>query len=131
MLDEYLSALDENEKELFYSLVKNKEEQQVIHKNVEAEIFPLSFSQNRLWMISQLEEGGGAYHIPIIYKITGKLDIDLFEEAINFIFKRHDSLRSTFVLNAGVPNVHLLPVDTHVPLVVSDLRNSTCEMRIF
>ncbi|ETS29612.1 amino acid adenylation enzyme/thioester reductase family protein [Photorhabdus khanii NC19] len=125
MSDEYLSALDGSERELFYSLVKNKEGQQVIHKKFEAEIFPLSFSQNRLWMISQLEEGGGAYHIPIIYKITGALDIDLFEEAINFIFKRHDSLRSTFVLNDGVPNVRLLPVDTHVPLVVSDLRNST------
>jgi amino acid adenylation domain-containing protein len=55
---------------------------------------PLSFAQQRLWFIEQLEPGNAAYNIPGGVRLEGKLDLNALESAINEIVRRHEVLRT-------------------------------------
>jgi surfactin family lipopeptide synthetase A len=57
---------------------------------------PLSFSQQQMWVIEQIQPGNHAYNLPVGYRLKGKLDVQLLEDSFNEIIKRHDSLRTTF-----------------------------------
>ena len=58
---------------------------------------PLSFSQQRLWFLAQLEGGSAAYHIPAGLRVRGALDKPALERALDRIVARHEVLRTTFV----------------------------------
>lgn len=63
---------------------------------------PLSFSQERLWFIDQLE-GSVQYHIPIILKLSGDLNINALSKSIQTIINRHEVLRTVFRVKDGNP----------------------------
>ncbi|MBW8684663.1 non-ribosomal peptide synthetase [Chitinophaga rhizophila] len=73
----------------------------------ETETLPLSFGQEALWLIDQLE-GSVQYHMPSLYRINGQLDIQLLEEAFRFIIQRHEILRTVIRQDAGAPYQHVL-----------------------
>ena len=62
---------------------------------------PLSFAQQRLWLIDQLAPNSALYNIPLAVKISGRLDIDALERAFAEVVRRHDSLRTRFVADAS------------------------------
>jgi len=64
---------------------------------------PLSFSQERLWFLNQLEQGGTAYTIPFVTRLAGPLQIEVLESCINEICRRHEVLRTTFEVREGRP----------------------------
>lgn len=57
---------------------------------------PLSFVQQRLWFIQQLEPDNVAYNIALALRLTGRLNIPTLEKAFNEILRRHEILRTTF-----------------------------------
>ena len=57
---------------------------------------PLSFSQERLWFISQLDNGNTSYSVPLAARIRGELSAEQVEQALNLIIARHENLRTTF-----------------------------------
>jgi amino acid adenylation domain-containing protein len=59
---------------------------------------PLSFAQERLWFIHQLERGSAAYNVRSVYRLAGKLDVDALRYSLSEVVARHESLRTTFVL---------------------------------
>ena len=59
---------------------------------------PLSFAQQRLWFLAQMEGVSEAYHISGGLKLRGTLDKDSLHRALNHILARHEALRTTFVL---------------------------------
>ncbi|MEO6230171.1 MAG: non-ribosomal peptide synthase/polyketide synthase [Ferruginibacter sp.] len=63
---------------------------------------PLSFSQERLWFINQLE-GSVQYHLPIVLKLKGKLNIDALKKAFGYIIERHEVLRTIILEEDGRP----------------------------
>ncbi|HEX8559851.1 MAG TPA: amino acid adenylation domain-containing protein, partial [Pyrinomonadaceae bacterium] len=59
-------------------------------------VFPLSFAQQRLWFLHQLEPAGAAYNMPVAFRLSGRLDVSALERALNEMVSRHEILRTTF-----------------------------------
>src|SRR5215470_16112687 len=59
-------------------------------------VFPVSFAQQRLWFLDQLEPGSPFYNLPQVISITGNLDVDALRRTFNEIVSRHEALRTTF-----------------------------------
>ena len=57
---------------------------------------PLSFAQQRLWFLHQLNPDSSAYHLPVYYRFNGQLDIAALEQSLNEIVRRHEILRTIF-----------------------------------
>ncbi|OTA16198.1 Amino acid adenylation [Xenorhabdus beddingii] len=84
---------------------------------------PLSFAQQRLWFLAQLDPAASlAYHIPAALRLTGALDHHALAIALDRLVARHESLRTRFVLVAGQPCQHIDPADTGFALSCHDLR---------
>ncbi|WP_414682885.1 amino acid adenylation domain-containing protein, partial [Longimicrobium sp.] len=64
---------------------------------------PLSFAQQRLWFLEQLDDLGGTYHIPTRLRLGGELDGAALRRALDAIVARHEALRTTFVEVDGEP----------------------------
>ena len=60
--------------------------------------FPLSFAQQRLWLLDRLEPGSPVYNLPHPYLIGGALDPACLERALGEVVRRHEVLRTTFGL---------------------------------
>jgi amino acid adenylation domain-containing protein len=81
---------------------------------------PLSYTQQRLWFLDQLEPGSSAYNMPAAVRLTGALDAEAFARSFNEIVRRHESLRATFVTVNGQPAQLIAPAQP-VDLPVTDL----------
>jgi amino acid adenylation domain-containing protein/non-ribosomal peptide synthase protein (TIGR01720 family) len=57
---------------------------------------PLSFAQERLWFLHQLEENGAVYNLPAALRLNGALDAAALERAVGEVVRRHESLRTRF-----------------------------------
>src|SRR6185369_14404099 len=64
--------------------------------NTEHYVFPVSFAQQRLWFLDQLEPGSPFYNLPQVISIKGDLNVDALQRTINEIVSRHEALRTTF-----------------------------------
>jgi len=64
---------------------------------------PLSFAQQRLWFLDQLEPNNPFYNIPQGLRIRGDLDVDALERSLAEIVKRHEALRTTYKVIDGLP----------------------------
>jgi amino acid adenylation domain-containing protein len=89
---------------------------------------PLSFAQQRLWFIDQLEPGNTAYNIPGAMRLEGRLDLEALEKVISEIVRRHETLRTRFEAEDGVP---VQVIDEWKPwkLEIIDLRSLPLEER--
>ncbi|WP_243465285.1 condensation domain-containing protein, partial [Photorhabdus temperata] len=83
---------------------------------------PLSFAQQRLWFLAQLEGVSETYHIPMVLHVCGQLDSVAWQQALDSVFARHEALRSVFVSVDGQPQVRLLAPDSGLRLSQHDLR---------
>jgi hypothetical protein len=79
---------------------------------------PLSFAQQRLWFLQELDPGSSQYNCPVYTVIRGTLDVPLLERCLAEVARRHEVLRTVFVARDGVPHqVVLPPTDVVVPVV--------------
>jgi hypothetical protein len=62
---------------------------------------PTSSVQQRLWFMDQLVSDSPLYNVPVLFALTGKVDIDLLERCFNEIIRRHDGLRTPRRAMAG------------------------------
>ncbi|MET4484404.1 amino acid adenylation domain-containing protein, partial [Bradyrhizobium sp. F1.13.3] len=83
----------------------------------------LSFAQQRLWFLAQLNEGSTNYHIPLALRLRGMLDRSAWQRSLDRLFARHEALRSVFVAPQGKPRVEVLPPDAGLPVLEHDLRD--------
>ncbi|WP_460201928.1 condensation domain-containing protein [Scytonema sp. NUACC21] len=89
---------------------------------------PLSFAQQRLWFLDQLDKNNPTYNISAAVLLTGTLHSVALEQAVAEIVKRHESLRTTFSIINGSPVQVIAPtVTTAVPVL--DLQSLSGEER--
>ncbi|MFJ3670272.1 non-ribosomal peptide synthase/polyketide synthase [Streptomyces sp. NPDC090106] len=80
-------------------------------------LLPLSSAQRRMWLLAQVDGASTAYNLPSAWRLTGALDRDALQAALDDVAARHAPLRTVFPAVDGVPHQRILdPHDTQVPL---------------
>jgi amino acid adenylation domain-containing protein len=64
---------------------------------------PLSFGQERMWFVDQLQPGSPAYNMPVILPLQGVVSVPVLEQCLTEIVRRHEALRTTFAMRDGTP----------------------------
>ena len=82
---------------------------------------PLSFAQQRLWFLDQLEPASAVYNIVKAVRLRGTLHLEALRQALDAILERHEALRTTFSSVDGDP-IQVINEPCVVPLAISDLR---------
>ncbi|HYG63278.1 MAG TPA: amino acid adenylation domain-containing protein [Thermoanaerobaculia bacterium] len=70
---------------------------------------PLSFAQQRLWFIDQLEPGSSLYNMPVALRLEGPLSRAVLERSLGEVVRRHETLRTVFAILDGSPVQEILP----------------------
>ncbi|MEH2128696.1 amino acid adenylation domain-containing protein [Nostoc sp.] len=83
---------------------------------------PLSWAQERLWFLHQLEGESGAYTMPFAMRLVGNLNIKALESAIGAMVQRHEVLRTRFEIKNDQP-VQVIDSNINITLAVVDLQN--------
>ncbi|HEX2254275.1 MAG TPA: amino acid adenylation domain-containing protein, partial [Thermoanaerobaculia bacterium] len=79
---------------------------------------PLSFAQQRLWFLDQLEPGSAAYNLAGAYRLRGALSLAALAAAFRAVADRHEVLRTTFPVEAGRPRQRIAGAPAVRPAVV-------------
>ncbi|MEC4811937.1 MAG: condensation domain-containing protein [Scytonema sp. PMC 1069.18] len=109
------------------NLITNDEE---LNFSEEAEVFvfPTSFAQQRLWFLDQLAPGNPFYNVSTALRLTGFLNFTAFQQTFNEIVRRHETLRTRFVMVEQQP-VQAISPSLIIPLPLVDLRNFESQER--
>ncbi|MBV9773817.1 MAG: amino acid adenylation domain-containing protein, partial [Gemmatimonadetes bacterium] len=83
---------------------------------------PLSFAQQRLWLVDRIEPGSAAYNMPFPLRLRGVLDPAALRASLDALVARHEALRTTFMESGGMPAQVVHP-PAPVALVEQDLRD--------
>ncbi|MEO1480354.1 MAG: condensation domain-containing protein, partial [Bacteroidota bacterium] len=83
------------------------------------ELTPLSFAQERLWILHQMAPDSIAYNLPVALRLDGPLSVERLRKSFAQVFARHETLRSRFV--EGPSGAHVVVVEDEPVLPVVDL----------
>jgi amino acid adenylation domain-containing protein/FkbM family methyltransferase len=84
---------------------------------------PLSFAQQRLWFLDQIERDHAVYNVVIALEIEGPLNVSALKDAISELVRRHDSLRTAFA-SQGLEQVQVISTPTPVEIALIDIHSA-------
>lgn len=120
-----IANLSVEKRELLVQRLRHKKENasrtKIASQSRDSNIFPLSFAQQRLWFLEQLEPGNPFYNQPAAVRLTGALNLAVLEQSFNEIIHRHEVLRTTFSTVEGQP-VQVIAPTLALKLPVVDLQ---------
>lgn len=92
-----------------------------IVKTPREDVLPLSFAQQRLWFLDQLEPNSPFYNISVAFRLKGNLNIQVLQQAIDAIVAHHEILRTNYVAENGNP-IQVIAASQSVELQIMDLQ---------
>jgi acyl carrier protein len=95
--------------------------QQTIEKVKRDGPFELSFAQQRLWSLIELQAKGNVYNIPFAFHLRGELNILALKRSLHSIQQRHETLRTRFLTTDSIPYPDILD-ELDIPLSIVDLQ---------
>jgi aspartate racemase len=93
------------------------------------DLAPLSFGQQRLWFLNQMDPSCAVYTTVEAMSITGVLNVEALQKALDAIVARHESLRTTFVCASGSPQ-QVIGEGRSVQLSIIELKDQPALERI-
>jgi amino acid adenylation domain-containing protein len=125
-LNQRIAQLSPEKRELLLQRLNQKKAKiapsQIQRQSRDSNFFPLSFAQQRLWFLSQLEPNNPFYNQPTALRLTGQLNIAILEQSLKEIIRRHETLRTTFAIVNGQP-VQVINPAVDLTLSVVDLKS--------
>ena len=117
-----VSNLSPEKQQLFTLLLKEKNKGfsrlPLLPQGRETNVFPLSFAQQRLWFLDQLDPGSPVYLMSATVRFSGPLDIKLLKLSLDEVVRRHEVLRTSFAVVEGEPvQIIAPPLPLDVPVV--------------
>lgn len=103
-------------------LIDNRAEQrfQQIVPAEENAYYPISFAQERLWVLTKFRDASRAYNMPAAFRIEGHLEVERLEQALKWVIAKHESLRTIFAERDGSP-VQLIQDAAAVELHIEEI----------
>jgi len=131
--DERIDKLTPRQREMYELLLKRKRREaagksRIAPRARESHFLPLSFAQQRLWFINELQPGSAVYNIPLYTRLQGPLDTGALEKALTEVARRHESLRTTFAIDEERPCQRISP-PSPVTLAVAGLDHLPADSR--
>jgi amino acid adenylation domain-containing protein len=121
-LTDRITQLSPQKREILLRKLQSNQEETIIPtiqpQGRDTNIFPLSFSQERLWFLYQLEPDNPFYNQPTALRLTGELKISVLAQSLKEIIRRHEILRTNFTIIAGKPAQIINPsVNCQLPVI--------------
>jgi len=89
---------------------------------------PLSFAQQRLWFLAQLEPDSPFYNIPAAVRLQGQLNVEALEQSFNEIISRHEALRTNFQIR-GEQAVAVTSEEKFLTLSIFDISDLSANQK--
>nr|AXN93624.1 PuwG [Symplocastrum muelleri NIVA-CYA 644] len=119
-----MTSLTDEKRELLKLLLKRKGIRftaESISRRSESHQALLSFAQQRLWFLDQLDGKSATYNLPIAVQITGDINVDSLEQTLVEIVRRHEILHTRFYEENGTP-MQAIDIDVSLTLPLVDLQ---------
>ncbi|WP_315790941.1 amino acid adenylation domain-containing protein [Fischerella sp. JS2] len=124
-LYQQIADLSPDQRALFEKRLKQKGLSSVkisrISQRKDSDSLPLSFAQQRLWFIQQLDPDNSAYNVFSALRIQGQLNVAVLEQTFTEIVRRHETLRTTFTTNASGEPIQVITPPQPLTLPIMDL----------
>ena len=126
-LTEQIEDLSPQQRDLLVLLLGEKKREEAARLQIASvsrtsDVFPLSFAQQRLWFLSQLQQDSAVYNVAGGVRMEGPLDVAALERALNEVVVRHESLR-TIIRQIESEPVQIITSPPAFYLPKFDLRN--------
>ncbi|MBV9787436.1 MAG: amino acid adenylation domain-containing protein [Chloroflexi bacterium] len=131
-INQRLNALSPEKRALLEQMLREQEAQTqrtlAIPRRQSSENLPLSFVQQRIWFLDQLEPGSATYNISMAVRLAGALDHALLSRSFNAVIGRQEALRTIIAKSEDGPSLVILPAAPwDLPLI--DLASMAAEDR--
>jgi amino acid adenylation domain-containing protein len=132
-LTEQIDALSPEQRDLLVLLLAQQKQEEagrsrIVPVSRTSDRFPLSFSQQRLWFLSQLQQDSAVNNLAGGVRLRGPLSVAAMGRALNEIVRRHESLRTTIKQIESEP-VQIIHSPKHFPLLKIDLQSVPASQR--
>jgi amino acid adenylation domain-containing protein len=106
-LDERIAALSPEQREKLLAKLAAQAPARVAAPSITprgtSDPAPLSFAQQRVWLLHEIDPGQSTYHVPVSLRVKGPLDLSVLEQAFAALIKRHEILRTRIAVVDGEP----------------------------